>query len=772
MRRHGVNSIGGNHLHISRQWLIIGLVAGAMAGITSVSKAEGPRATITGIWQELPNTKIRDVLPDPTAYPIDPLTGEALWNPVNIMDYSGGVHISGKREVVVDGGGHHEYPGNEKYSVPYDGRPVSRIGTPSIYTIDGTTNETYSDGRPAQRHTSDSMVFIPEFNGIFKSGGGLWQGGWPTAAAWLFYLATQRDERLPDYPPGDYGAKSLYSVAKWHPGIKKVIVRGRNHIALYDPFAKTWEEKAQGSWNESEMTGILDTKRNRLVCIGHGRSEVWDLETWQPIYDSEDVEGPIPFSGPIFHDVFGPGFVYDEIGDQYIGWSWASPSMLYFVNPDTWAITAATMAGTPPGLLAWSSGTFGRFVRVTDPFDGVVVIPSIDSNAFKVVFDRPAALPVPTISSISPTSVVVGGPSLSLTVNGTGFATTSVVRVNGSNRTTTFVSATRLTATILANDIATPGAQGITVFTPGPGGGTSSSVTLSITNPAPTLTSIAPATLSAGGPAFTLTVTGSNLVSASAVQVNGSPRATTLVSTTRLTATILSGDIAAPGTLGITVFTPAPGGGTSSTLPFTVSAVNPVPTLSTLAPSSALRGGPAFTLTVTGSGFVSRSTVRWNGSNRTTTFVSATQLTAAIPASDLVTAGTAQVTVVRLTSAGIGGRTSNALPFTVTAGNRLPTLSTLAPSSALQGGPALTFTVNGVDFVPTSTVQGNGSSRVRRQRKWDCEERCGNREAQRAHPDRAAVLVRDTAPGDQRDLEGGAELGARGPSASGRYRKA
>jgi hypothetical protein len=64
--------------------------------------------------------------------------------------------------------------------------------------------------------------------------------------------------------------------------------------------------------------------------------------------------------------------------------------MLYSVNPDTWAITAAPMAGTPPAQLVWSSGTFGRFVRVSDPFDGVVVIPGIDSNAFKVVFDRQA----------------------------------------------------------------------------------------------------------------------------------------------------------------------------------------------------------------------------------------------------------------------------------------------------------------------------------------------------------------------------------------------
>ncbi|MCI0400489.1 MAG: IPT/TIG domain-containing protein, partial [Gammaproteobacteria bacterium] len=52
-----------------------------------------------------------------------------------------------------------------------------------------------------------------------------------------------------------------------------------------------------------------------------------------------------------------------------------------------------------------------------------------------------------------------------------------------------------------------------------------------------------------------------------------------------------------------------------------------------------------FTLTVNGSNFINGSVVRWNGADRTTTFVSATQLTATIPASDIATAGTAAVTV-------------------------------------------------------------------------------------------------------------------------------
>src|SRR6185295_10089018 len=53
--------------------------------------------------------------------------------------------------------------------------------------------------------------------------------------------------------------------------------------------------------------------------------------------------------------------------------------------------------------------------------------------------------------------------------------------------------------------------------------------------------------------------------------------------------------------------------------------------------------------------------------NRTTTFVSSTQLTAAIPASDIANVGTASVTVVNPAP---GGGTSNALTFTI--------LSTLA----------------------------------------------------------------------------------------------
>ena len=100
-------------------------------------------------------------------------------------------------------------------------------------------------------------------------------------------------------------------------------------------------------------------------------------------------------------------------------------------------------------------------------------------------------------------------------------------------------------------------------------------------------------------------------------------------------------------------------------IPFAPSSTNPVPSVSSLAPSNVLAGAAGFSLTVSGTNFVSTSVVRWNGTNRATTFVSSTQLRATILVTDVVTAGTAQVTVVNPAP---GGGTSNPLTFTIASG--------------------------------------------------------------------------------------------------------
>ncbi|HSV48143.1 MAG TPA: galactose oxidase-like domain-containing protein [Ramlibacter sp.] len=132
----------------------------------------------------------------------------------------------------------------------------------------------------------------------------------------------------------------------------------------------------------------------------------------------------------------------------------------------------------------------------------------------------------------------------------------------------------------------------------------------------------------------------------------------------------------------------------------------PGPALSSLSPSSATAGGPAFTLTVNGSDFVSGVTVRWNGAARSTSFVSATRLTAAIPAGDIAAQGTAQVSVLNPSGAASGN-----LPFTV--GTAPPSTFALSVTKAgsASGNGTVTSNPAGISCGGTcSAAFGSGSN--------------------------------------------------------------
>jgi len=178
--------------------------------------------------------------------------------------------------------------------------------------------------------------------------------------------------------------------------------------------------------------------------------------------------------------------------------------------------------------------------------------------------------PTPAIASLSPSNATAGAGAFTLTVNGSNFANGAQVRWNNTPRTTNFASATQLTAQILAADIATAGTANVTVLNPAPGGGTSNALTFAVNNPTPAIANLSPSSATAGGAAFTLTVNGSNFVNGAEVRWNGVARTTTFVSAARLTAAVLAADIAGAGGVSVTVFNPAPGGGTSSALAFTI----------------------------------------------------------------------------------------------------------------------------------------------------------------------------------------------------------
>ena len=138
----------------------------------------------------------------------------------------------------------------------------------------------------------------------------------------------------------------------------------------------------------------------------------------------------------------------------------------------------------------------------------------------------------------------------------------------------------------------------------------------------------------------------------------------------------------------------------SKGLSFTVTApAQPTPTLTALSPVT----GPVGTaITITGTNFgvtQGASLVTFNGTRATPTTWSATAIAVPVPAG--ATTGNVVVTV--------GGMTSNALPFTVTAPTPTPTLTALSPTSGLVG---TAITITGSNFgalQAASTVTFNGT---------------------------------------------------------------
>jgi hypothetical protein len=182
---------------------------------------------------------------------------------------------------------------------------------------------------------------------------------------------------------------------------------------------------------------------------------------------------------------------------------------------------------------------------------------------------------------------------------------------------------------------------------------------LSGTPPSPTLVSMSPTEATAGGPGFTLTVDGFDFVGSTSVLWNGVARPTTYLSETQLEAEIPASDIAAPGSALVSAVTA--GAPPSNALTFSVMGLSFE--LTSLSPWSASPGGTGFTLAVQGSGFSGDSVVRWNGANRTTTYIDSTHLTASIPASDIAAAGVAYISVFKP-----GRGATNILTFTIESG--------------------------------------------------------------------------------------------------------
>lgn len=259
----------------------------------------------------------------------------------------------------------------------------------------------------------------------------------------------------------------------------------------------------------------------------------------------------------------------------------------------------------------------------------------------------------PVLTSLSPASVIAGGDSFTLTINGSNLTSSAVVQFFNTAIPATFVSSSQVTVVISAPLIAT--AEVISVTAQNQSSSQSNFLSFRINNPAAQITSLTPSTAMAGSAPLDVTVNGLNFVNGATLGFDGNPLSTNSVTGTQLHATIPVSLLTVARTAAVTVVNPQPTVGSSNAISFTVTPFtgNSTPTVISASDATVPAGWPGFQLTVYGTNFVAASVLQWDGLDRPTTVVSSTELKGAIGQELLGSPGTAQATVFN-PAAGVG----------------------------------------------------------------------------------------------------------------------
>jgi uncharacterized protein (TIGR03437 family) len=378
-------------------------------------------------------------------------------------------------------------------------------------------------------------------------------------------------------------------------------------------------------------------------------------------------------------------------------YNWPTPANLpNYLTYSTTTGPSITISGTP-GVVS----PYNYTVKVTDSSSptqsGSLQIAGETSNANSGTGSL-------LLTSLSPTSAAVNSASVSLVLMGSGFTSSSQVIFNGFPIATQFVNSNELIATVPAGQLTFALSALVTVTTPGVG--TSNSLTFVIGNGGSgvqmTITctpGTGPATpnsyytsncgVNGGTGPYNWTIGSGSLPSGLSLNPNG-PLATITGYTTFngvYSYTMQVTDSSSRQNVATLVFAGETGTGTGSTGGLS---------LSSLSPSSTAVGSAQFTLAVYGSNFASNAQVYFNGAPLSTTYVSAGQLNATVPASSLTVAQTASITVIS------SGTTSNALTFTV------GTVTSTAPMS-ITCNPTTGPYAPGQNYSSTCTVTGGKS---------------------------------------------------------------
>ncbi|MFP2933570.1 IPT/TIG domain-containing protein [Pyxidicoccus sp. 3LG] len=309
-----------------------------------------------------------------------------------------------------------------------------------------------------------------------------------------------------------------------------------------------------------------------------------------------------------------------------------------------------------------------HFVRVRRDSNGNLSEPL----PFRVTTEASA----PVLSHLEPPVLTAGGYGVTLAVHGSGFTRDSVIHVDGSPRTTSFVGDDHLSTPLSEQELSLAGVRTVTVRTPAPGGGTSLPLLLNVDarRPVPLLRGTEAGSIAAGSADVTLTLGGEGFGPFSVVRWNGEllPLGTQCCGPTHMNVSIPASLLRTPGMARVTVSNPEPGGGTSEAFPVAIRAHDEMPL--DISQHIFERREDVLRFSVSGHGFTADTRVTVGGQSVAPSSFNINGLFMEVPAEYLPTRGVAELRVTT------PGQIPNAPAWLNVTGPHAPRLQGLTPA--------------------------------------------------------------------------------------------
>jgi hypothetical protein len=309
-----------------------------------------------------------------------------------IFAFSGGVWDPDDRLMLIFGGGHADYAGNEIYGFSTRTLTWERLTEPSPGPYD---RDPLEDGTPVSRHTYDGIAWLTHSHRMWTWSGSRALSGSGTDVAWTFEPLARRWTNVTDAetPSGSLMTSSVYD-----PVTERLYIKSGERFIIHDPEAHTWSQPHDFGipplWPRyagGQARGVFDSLRRLIFWFGTGLYMIYDIDadafvtddwittgggTFSNLDDIGEREGQnIETGGAVMIDAADPGMDYDVAADQIVGWNGEELWVLDLASK-TW--TERTAEGAP------TDGTgriYGRF-RYIDALNVFVLVDGLDAVYF------------------------------------------------------------------------------------------------------------------------------------------------------------------------------------------------------------------------------------------------------------------------------------------------------------------------------------------------------------------------------------------------------